>query len=85
MEKKTLYEVYEAICDEAQSEYFLVNTETIDSVKDYALNGMDISLDDMQATIVFYACLASKIYNSATNKDDEFFHVFVKPLKNIEI
>lgn len=52
------YEIADAIMDEAEYEYREFNLANIQSVQNYAFNGMDIVISDEEAEAILTACRA---------------------------
>lgn len=80
---KTLYDIFEAIIDKAISEYFSVNTESVEAIQDYAKNGMDLCISDEHALILYYAFSSYRM--KVSNDSNDFYQIFEKNLKDIKI
>ena len=76
--------VFEAIIDEAASEYFSENTKDAEAVKEYAENGMNIYLSDAEAEFILgYLRDYQRQYEEGMIiSSGDYYHDFEKPLSD---
>jgi len=81
-----LISVAEGILDSSGLEYLDFNLESIDRVKDYALNGMDLVLNTSEAAAIYVAChrWLDGVKNQTLNGTNDFYYTVTYPLEVAE-